>query len=114
MLRRPTRSKRTDTLFPYTTLFRSLLDQGIDALSVLMLDCVISEVVLRLPLSIALDHEAVGPALHVMPERVARDALIGGDALTDVIGFFRRQPDEANIGMFVTEPIARLGCATSS
>src|SRR3546814_4732271 len=25
MLRRPTRSKRTDTLFPYTTLFRSWL-----------------------------------------------------------------------------------------
>src|SRR3546814_3390699 len=30
MIRRPPRSKRTDTLFPYTTLFRSLLvaDQG--------------------------------------------------------------------------------------
>src|SRR3546814_13169071 len=26
MLRRPPRSKRTDTLFPYTTLFRSLAD----------------------------------------------------------------------------------------
>src|SRR3546814_11764933 len=26
MLRRPPRSTRTDTLFPYTTLFRSLLD----------------------------------------------------------------------------------------
>src|SRR3546814_21078090 len=25
MLRRPPRSKRTDTLFPYTTLFRSIL-----------------------------------------------------------------------------------------
>src|SRR3546814_12759008 len=25
MIRRPPRSKRTDTLFPYTTLFRSLL-----------------------------------------------------------------------------------------
>src|SRR3546814_10050087 len=27
MIRRPPRSTRTDTLFPYTTLFRSLLDQ---------------------------------------------------------------------------------------
>src|SRR3546814_21093129 len=27
MIRRPPRSTRTDTLFPYTTLFRSLLDE---------------------------------------------------------------------------------------
>src|SRR3546814_2011557 len=27
MLRRPQRSKRTDTLFPYTTLFRSIVEQ---------------------------------------------------------------------------------------
>src|SRR3546814_20644644 len=31
MLRRPTRSARTDTLFPYTTLFRSLLDRRAEA-----------------------------------------------------------------------------------
>src|SRR3546814_4446144 len=29
MIRRPPRSTRTDTLFPYTTLFRSLVDIGI-------------------------------------------------------------------------------------
>src|SRR3546814_15134426 len=28
MIRRPPRSKRTDTLFPYTTLFRSVVAQG--------------------------------------------------------------------------------------
>src|SRR3546814_17452063 len=28
MIRRPPRSTRTDTLFPYTTLFRSLGEQG--------------------------------------------------------------------------------------
>src|SRR3546814_3200036 len=28
MIRRPTRSTRTDTLFPYTTLFRSSLDKA--------------------------------------------------------------------------------------
>src|SRR3546814_10475836 len=28
MKRRPPRSKRTDTLFPYTTLFRSLIDRA--------------------------------------------------------------------------------------
>src|SRR3546814_13935664 len=29
MIRRPPRSTRTDTLFPYTTLFRSFLDCGV-------------------------------------------------------------------------------------
>src|SRR3546814_20735036 len=28
MIRRPPRSTRTDTLFPYTTLFRSVIDQA--------------------------------------------------------------------------------------
>src|SRR3546814_3651078 len=31
MIRRPPRSKRTDTLFPYTTLFRSFLDPMVSA-----------------------------------------------------------------------------------
>src|SRR3546814_8518102 len=31
MIRRPPRSTRTDTLFPYTTLFRSLEAAGVDA-----------------------------------------------------------------------------------
>src|SRR3546814_18110105 len=31
MIRRPPRSKLTDTLFPYTTLFRSLIDAHTDA-----------------------------------------------------------------------------------
>src|SRR3546814_19338284 len=30
MIRRPPRSTRTDTLFPYTTLFRSLRDEVVD------------------------------------------------------------------------------------
>src|SRR3546814_13071420 len=33
MIRRPPRSTRTDTLFPYTTLFRSQLDAGDVALA---------------------------------------------------------------------------------
>src|SRR3546814_7020095 len=33
MIRRPPRSKRTDTLFPYTTLFRSAALQGFDTSS---------------------------------------------------------------------------------
>src|SRR3546814_4157091 len=34
MTRRPTRSTRTDTLFPYTTLFRSALEDVVHAISV--------------------------------------------------------------------------------
>src|SRR3546814_10611804 len=34
MIRRPPRSTRTDTLFPYTTLFRSRLDHGVDAIAI--------------------------------------------------------------------------------
>src|SRR3546814_7207712 len=30
MIRRPPRSTRTDTLFPYTTLFRSFFDHGLE------------------------------------------------------------------------------------
>src|SRR3546814_1991167 len=31
MIRRPPRSTRTDTLFPYTTLFRSIAQHGLDS-----------------------------------------------------------------------------------
>src|SRR3546814_17669547 len=34
MIRRPPRSTRTDTLFPYTTLFRSILDDDAGAFQV--------------------------------------------------------------------------------
>src|SRR3546814_1790309 len=34
MIRRPPRSTRTDTLFPYTTLFRSTVDETVDAVYV--------------------------------------------------------------------------------
>src|SRR3546814_15650943 len=46
MLRRPPRSTRTDTLFPYTTLFRSTLTTGVVAAGialVLALGCLENE-----------------------------------------------------------------------
>src|SRR3546814_12665446 len=33
MIRRPPRATRTDTLFPYTTLFRSVMEKGLDVFS---------------------------------------------------------------------------------
>src|SRR3546814_1830501 len=38
MIRRPPRSTLTDTLFPYTTLFRSVLDLSLTAMSEVPLD----------------------------------------------------------------------------
>src|SRR3546814_6871401 len=38
MIRRPPRSTRTDTLCPYTTLFRSLLDRRVEGVAVDMGD----------------------------------------------------------------------------
>src|SRR3546814_19305289 len=35
MIRRPPRSTRTDTLFPYTTLFRSLVESALDHIKLL-------------------------------------------------------------------------------
>src|SRR3546814_12350850 len=50
MVRRPPRSTRTDTLFPYTTLFRS--DRAIERM--------IDEQELHHPFACLLDHRAVG------------------------------------------------------
>src|SRR3546814_2524228 len=41
MIRRPPRSTRTDTLFPYTTLFRSAAQHGRDRPMRTLADCVI-------------------------------------------------------------------------
>src|SRR3546814_5737427 len=71
MIRRPPSSTRTDTLFPYTTLFRSLRDQGVGVGGVADdedLDVLVSTGIDRLALR--LEDRAVGlkqiGALHVL------------------------------------------------
>src|SRR3546814_19762771 len=59
MIRRPPRSTRTDTLFPYTTLFRSAFQAGGDE-------------VMRQP---GLVDDADRPAIVVDPDRAVRYAL---------------------------------------
>src|SRR3546814_5152869 len=45
MIRRPPRSTRTDTLFPYTTLFRSdIISSGIQPPSLKIKPCIIAEI----------------------------------------------------------------------
>src|SRR3546814_2748914 len=56
MLRRPPRSTRTDTLFPYTTLFRSAREIKIDKSFILMLESNRSDQAM-VRLTIELAHE---------------------------------------------------------
>src|SRR3546814_5280886 len=76
MIRRPPRSTRTDTLFPYTTLFRSL-GLGEDA----------DEVVLAQRAQLHADREA---ALHFRDQvgRLGQVERAGGDE-QDVVGLHR-------------------------
>src|SRR3546814_14142584 len=70
MIRRPPRSTRTDTLFPYTTLFRSLRGKrkggGVESL--------IQEFSLASQEGVAL--MCLAEALLRIPDRATRDALI--------------------------------------
>src|SRR3546814_18392551 len=65
MIRRPPRSTRTDTLFPYTTLFRSLLtdEQGVQAVGIAAKDRVFAGTVMS--------HQR----LHVAFEKLVGGAL---------------------------------------
>src|SRR3546814_18613551 len=59
MIRRPPRSTRTDTLFPYTTLFRSLggrLQRGTDAREHLVEGCEVAHLLGADALGDLLDH----------------------------------------------------------
>src|SRR3546814_17475435 len=77
MIRRPPRSTRTDTLFPYTTLFRSPLN----------------------PMVPADDHEMALPCASVMVIMVLlNDALTC--ATPDVMFFFSRRRRRAWVGCF--------------
>src|SRR3546814_8221065 len=67
MIRRPPRSTRTDTLFPYTTLFRSAFDRFIDRLHRRLVSGMGREIIERpvaQPISGA-DLHLVQPVQHV-------------------------------------------------
>src|SRR3546814_2909702 len=61
MIRRPPRSTRTDTLFPYTTLFRSYISDGLAECHVQIIDE--QPVALQLPQSVALEVVDTPPEL---------------------------------------------------
>src|SRR3546814_3094322 len=83
MIRRPPRSTRTDTLFPYTTLFRSLRNETLDRMAN------ITQMVARACLFDTTHHRLVGdvhqaPSLErnvahqIHPARVAMPAVQNG------------------------------------
>src|SRR3546814_20812488 len=71
MIRRPPRSTRTDTLFPYTTLFRSVLhgfdraQESRDAMQAITLDSGESEVFARAALALKYDEATQIGRAHV-------------------------------------------------
>src|SRR3546814_9034147 len=93
MLRRPPRSTRTDTLFPYTTLFRSA-DEG---------DILLRQ---RLGEAGALRQETIARMHRLGPRRLARL----DDPVGDQIGFRRRRrPDMHRLVGHPHEGRARVG-----
>src|SRR3546814_19355651 len=90
MLRRPPISTRTDTLFPYTTLFRSLLLQRV------LLDLHLHQPAVELVdfLRLRIDH-------HTQPARGfvdQVDRLVGEEAVGDVAVRKRRRRHDGRIG----------------
>src|SRR3546814_15192844 len=74
MIRRPPRSTRTDTLFPYTTLFRSVLDPDI------VIDDPVK--VIDLMLSRATRRHRADDLEHLVVELKAPKVKIGADEIT--------------------------------
>src|SRR3546814_4742661 len=69
MIRRPPRSTRTDTLFPYTTLFRSLAPPA---------DFVAAWHAAPMLLEIGAAHDAAAKGFYLVPPRVTRDGMRTG------------------------------------
>src|SRR3546814_7616027 len=63
MIRRPPRSTRTDTLFPYTTLFRSFLGGAVDTVDIIA--------------------RVVKPVAHLLPRQAAALGSSPGQRLVD-------------------------------
>src|SRR3546814_9331559 len=89
MIRRPPRSTRTDTLFPYTTLFRSRVgsrlaeagDRAVDEAGMALLQVVVAEPVAReVPDLVVLDQDVA------VADQLARQLLALGLGDVDADG----------------------------
>src|SRR3546814_190756 len=77
MIWRPPRSTRTDTLFPYTTLFRSVLDCALDLLRQLALDALAHGDLLPRAGEVGLDVAELQAARVDLPCRQSRAQDVG-------------------------------------
>src|SRR3546814_5610845 len=80
MVRRPPRATRTDTLFPYTTLFRSLVEQAAvlsgarDSIDAPLVRRLIAADILRLKRQILLLAKEIAGVIAADPELARRSA----------------------------------------
>src|SRR3546814_7554470 len=95
MIRRPPRSTLTDTLFPYTTLFRSLLLARAEARrqheeAAIGEEAVVGAILVhdRQPLDAAVGRTALGD----IDDAGVEITVLAGDALVDGVGDQMRQP----------------------
>src|SRR3546814_11398409 len=79
MIRRPPRSTRTDTLFPYTTLFRSGNEQAGNAAARNPAFVAVDDVMVAVPLGLCPQPSRVG-ARTGFAHRVRGEQLAAGDA----------------------------------
>src|SRR3546814_19215966 len=87
MIRRPPRSTRTDTLFPYTTLFRSCSEVFVDAREPIACRTRFSQRILR---AVGMDHHRLRSAFPELPVdrgcRLSVTVRIGGDVEPNLVG----------------------------
>src|SRR3546814_16142052 len=116
MIRRPPRSTRTDTLFPYTTLFRSLTPESRDGLDGLVCD----DVHFRDPFSDVRGRAAMKAIFATMYRDCTDvayviDGVLRQDDTAMVKWTFRFRPQRFGgaqpwIAIGVTEQIGRASC----
>src|SRR3546814_19725507 len=86
MIRRPPRSTRTDTLFPYTTLFRSYISMAQTAENVAARHGIARE-----------DQERLAVASHANAARAQADGLLAGEIVPGVTDDGSRGAEDGSI-----------------
>src|SRR3546814_8800849 len=112
MIRRPPRSTRTDTLFPYTTLFRSGNEQAGNAAARNPAFVAVDDVMVAVPLGLCPQPSRVG-ARTGFAHRVRGEQLAAGDARDIAFLVLRRDELDDPVALGIgTEEIGRVQVGT--
>src|SRR3546814_9468326 len=95
MIQRPPRSTRTDTLFPYTTLFRSCGPQDLRLVGAELLHALFGEVQQRLELLAAERHVLGGP-LHLDDAAGCGQHEVGVGRRRGILGIVERSEEHTS------------------